>query len=121
MKKVLIVEDDKDISEMYKQKFEMTGFEVTQEYDGQKAQMLIKNTLPDIILLDILLGSKINGFDILEDIRRDPRTKGIQVLVLTNLETEEKVAKEIGANEYVIKSNTTPEELAMKVKSMIGL
>ncbi|OGM14220.1 hypothetical protein A3D84_03930 [Candidatus Woesebacteria bacterium RIFCSPHIGHO2_02_FULL_42_20] len=121
MKKILIIEDDKDISGMYRQKLEMAGFEVAQEYDGKKAQMLVKNTLPDLVLLDIILGGKVNGFDILEDIRRDPRTKNILVLVLTNLETEEKVAKEIGANEYVIKANTTPGDLVQKIKSMVGL
>ncbi len=120
MKKVLIVEDDRDISQMYKQKLDLAGYQVAEEFDGSKAMMVVKDTLPDIVLLDIMLGGKVNGFDILEEIRRDPRTKNTQVLILTNLESEEKVAKEIGANEYVMKSTTTPGDLLNRVKAMIG-
>ena len=120
MKKVLIVEDDRDISQMYKQKLDLAGYQVSEEFDGSKAMMVVTDKLPDIVLLDIMLGGKVNGFDILEEIRRDPRTKNTQVLILTNLESEEKVAKEIGANEYVMKSTTTPGDLLNRVKAMIG-
>lgn len=119
MKNVLIIEDDPQTQEIYADKLKIEGFGVFVVALGDEGLAIAREKRPDLIVLDIMLPGKLNGFDVLEDLKKDKDLKKIPVLVLTNLGTEEKVAKEIGAVEYIIKANTSLEEVVDKIKSIL--
>ena len=66
-----------------------------------------------------MLKGKMNGFDLLEMIKKDEKLAKIKTIVMTNLDDQEKISKEIGADEYFIKSNTKPEAVVEKIKKLI--
>ncbi len=119
MKKILIVEDDAEFQELYKTKFKEEGFDVMNAYVGKQALEILKDQKPDVILLDIMLPGGMNGFEVLENIKRTENLKNIPVIILTNLDGEAKTAKEIGAADYIIKANTSLAEVVEKVKKII--
>jgi DNA-binding response OmpR family regulator len=119
MSKVLIIEDDELLKKMYRQKLVLEGYQVVEATNGNKGLQLATSTNPDLILLDIMLPGGINGFDVLEQLKRSPSTENIAVLILTNLDSEAKVAQEIGAAGYLVKSQTTPGEVINEVKKIL--
>ena len=118
--KVLVVEDEKMLSEMYKTKFEMEGFEVEQAFDGKKGLDQAKNDKPDIVLLDIIL-PKLDGFLVLKELKGDPATKKTPVLLLTNLGQDDdiKKGKSLGADGYFVKANHSPAEIVEQVRRQL--
>lgn len=119
MTKVLIVEDDDILQRMYQKVLTAAGYVVSVVSDGSGALTFLQTEKPDVILLDIMLPGGMNGFDVLEQLKKDPKTREIKVLILTNLSTEEKVAKEIGASGYLVKSNTKPNQVVIAVKKLL--
>lgn len=119
---VHIVEDDEFLANIYKTKFEMEGFKVTTSADGEVALVDIKKKPPKIILLDILL-PKLDGFGVLEQLKKDPEVKDIPVILLTNLGQKDDVDKglELGAVDYLIKAHFKPSETVAKVKKALGI
>lgn len=119
-KKILLVEDDKFLSEMYATKLTASGFDVEVSFDGQDALTKIKEKKPDLILLDIVL-PKMDGFELLQFLRKDDSTKEILVIILTNLGQKEEVEKglKLGANDYIIKAHFTPTEVVAKAKKLL--
>ncbi len=119
-KKVLLVEDDKMILDMYTLKFTQEGYEVTQAENGKDGLELAKKINPDIVLLDIIL-PQMDGFTVLKNLKADPKMKDIPVVLLTNLGQDGDVKKgiELGAVDYLIKANFTPSQVVDKVKSVI--
>lgn len=105
-KTILLVEDDLDIQRVYSEKLKLEGFEVILAIDVPHALQSLEETRPDIILLDIMLPGKMNGFEMLEHIKADHRYKDIPVICLTNLDTERDQALKVGAVDYLIKANT---------------
>lgn len=120
MKKILIVEDDVFISEMYAKKLQKAGFEVISVRDGQEAISKLEEIMPDLVLLDIVL-PKIDGFEVLKTIKTDPKFKKIKVALLTNLGEGENIKKglELGADAYLIKAHSIPSEIIEKVKEIL--
>jgi DNA-binding response OmpR family regulator len=119
MKKVLVVEDDEDTQKIYQQAFTQAGFQTIPAFDAESALPLALNQLPDLIVLDIMLPGKLNGFDVLEQIKKSEETAKIPVLVLTNLESEKKVAMDIGAADYFIKANTSINDVVERAKQLV--
>lgn len=119
---VLIVEDDTFLADIYQKKFEMEGYKVSVSDNGEKGLMDAKKKKPNIILLDILL-PKLDGFAVLEKLKADSATKGIPVVLLTNLGQKDDVEKglEAGAVDYLIKAHFKPSEIVEKVKSVLHL
>ena len=117
MAKVLIVEDDGFLSKMYAKKFQVAGFEVQIAGDGVEGFSKAKTFKPDLILMDILM-PKQNGIETLDKLKADPETKGIPVIMATNLSTTDdaETAKKKGAVKYIVKSEVTPAEI-VKVAS----
>lgn len=115
-KKILLVEDDPMISSIYEAKFKADGFEVLIAADGARGIELAKNEKPDIIMLDIILPG-LDGFSVLEEIKKDKTTQAIPVVMLTNLGTEEDKAKgqKMGALDYLVKANLTPGQISEKI------
>lgn len=116
MKKILIIEDDSQVQQIYQKKLTAEGFEVVQAFTGKEGLALVKPVPPDLIILDIILPGGMNGFDVMEQLKRDPSHAAIPVIVLTNLDSEEKVAKTIGANDYIVKANTSLDKVIEIVK-----
>lgn len=119
-KKIVIAEDDKFISEMYVTKLLSEGFDVECARDGQEAVEKICEIQPDIVLLDIFM-PKLNGIEVLKKIRSDKKVKATPVIVLTNASEKDHVSKamEMGANDYLVKSSFTPDEVVSKIKENI--
>lgn len=119
MARILIVEDDSVTQKIYLDKLKKEGYDVEIAATGNEGLTIAFKKAPDLIILDIMLREKLNGFDVLEELKKRPETKNIPVLILSNLGGEEKVAKEIGAVEYLIKANTSLEEIINKVKNLL--
>ncbi len=118
--KVLLVEDDAMIVEMYKTRMESEGWEVFTTDLGSEAIKIAQAKKPDIVLLDIIL-PEVDGFAILKDLKSESSTKKIPVLMLTNLgqESDQNKGKEIGVDGYFIKSQHTPADVMIKIQSLI--
>ena len=120
MKKVLIIEDDPFLSEMYAAKLSQSGFQSDVASDGKIGIAKIKADKPDLILLDIVL-PKMDGFELLKKIKSDQAIKDIPVMLLTNLGQKNEIEKglALGAEEYIIKAHFTPTAVVVKVKEIL--
>ncbi|OGZ33720.1 MAG: hypothetical protein A2Y98_03495 [Candidatus Portnoybacteria bacterium RBG_19FT_COMBO_36_7] len=120
MPKILIVEDDPFLSEMYSTKLIQENFEVDFAIDGKEALKKAREGKPDMILLDIVL-PKMDGFEVLREIKKDPAIRDIQIIALTNLGQKEEVEKglKLGADDYIVKAHFTPTEVINKIKQVI--
>lgn len=118
--RILLVEDDQMIVDMYKIRFEEEGFDVSITDKGSEALELAKKDKPAIVLLDIIL-PEADGFSILESLKAGADTKRIPVLLLTNLGQESDREKGIamGAADYFVKSKHTPTDVIDKIKEII--
>ena len=115
-KKVLIIEDEESLAQMYQTKFEHENYEVVVATDGSEGIEKAKKEKPDIILLDIILPKK-DGFMVLKELKEDKSIADIKVIMLTNLGQDEDVVKgkKLGAIDYLVKANLTPAQLVNKV------
>jgi DNA-binding response OmpR family regulator len=120
MKKILLVEDEELLRDMYKEKFEQEGFEVILAMDAETGIEIARKEKPDLILLDILLPEK-NGIFFLEHQMKDKEIFSIPVVGLSNYDHPEarKKCLELGAKEYIIKTDYTPQEIVEKVKGYL--
>lgn len=121
-KKILIVEDDPFILEMYKNKLEKVGFKISVAKSGKEGIIFLeKDAEVDLILLDVVMPG-MNGFEMLEIIKADEEYKKIPVILLTNLSQQEDIEKglKLGATDYLIKAHFTPSEVVEKVKKIQG-
>ena len=116
-KKILIVEDEKVLYEMYRDSFESAGFEVAIATTGQEAVDMAKAEKPDFILLDILLPDE-DGLYFLRQKKKTPEISSLPVLVFSAYDHTEtrNEAFRLGAQDYLIKTDYTPQEIVKKVK-----
>ena len=120
VKRLLIVEDNHELQDILKERFSQENLEVIQAFTGEEGLGEVKQHPPDMVLLDIMLPGGMNGFDVLEQVKKNPLLKNIHVIVLTNLDSEQKTALDIGAEDYIVKSNISLDEIVLKVKNQIG-
>lgn len=117
IKKILVAEDEKAISKALILKLEHAGFTASPAYDGESALEMIAKEQFDLVLLDLMM-PKLDGFNVLNQMK----TKGLTtpVIVTSNLGQEEdiKKAKELGARDYFIKSDTALAEIVEKIKKL---
>lgn len=120
MTKVLIVEDDKFLSELISTKLDKEGYEVDIALDGETGLTKIKEGKPDIVLLDIMLPG-IDGFEVLEKMKAEEGSKNTPVIILSNFGQEEKVERglTLGASDYLVKANFTTGEIVEKIKATL--
>ena len=118
--RILIIEDDTFIMDMYRTKFEMAGYKVLMAEDGNKGIKMIKENKPDIVILDVVM-PQMDGFEVLKTIKKDSNLKDIPVILLTNLGQKENIEDglKLGADDYVIKAHFTPEEVVGKVEKVL--
>lgn len=121
--KVLIVEDDKFLSELISTKLTKEGFDIVLATDGETGLQKAMSDKPNIILLDIMLPG-MSGFEVLEGLKKNPdqAIAGIPVLILSNFGQESKVQQglSLGAKDYLVKANFTTGEIVEKIKNTLG-
>src|SRR3990167_9236087 len=115
--KILSIEDDKDLAEIYSKKLEGSGFSVSVVNDGQNGLIKTRSWKPDLILLDLML-PQMHGFDVLAKLKESAKTKKIPVIILTNLNhiLDEKKGYELGVSDYLIKVQTDVRQLPEIIK-----
>jgi len=115
-KKLLLVEDDLPLLRMYQVAFRKAGIEVIDAIDGEEGLKKAKTHEPALILLDLVIPKK-SGFEVLKELKADPHVAKIPVICLTVLHQEEDIAKckELGADDYFIKTDIVPDEVVRKV------
>ncbi len=121
---VLVVEDDVFIDKAYATKFTHENIPIKIATDGEEALTLLaqeENDPPSAILLDLMLPKK-NGFEVLGEIKKNPKLKNIPVMVMTNLgqEADAKRGVDLGATEYLVKADTKINEIIEKVKKYLA-
>lgn len=122
MKKLLLIEDDKNLSQMYARKFSSKDWHVTVCHDGAESLQLAKVGGFDMIVLDLMLPG-ISGVDVLENLRSDSRTVRIPVVIYTNFGDNYNREKCLtyGADEFVLKVDSTPETLCETIDKVAVL
>lgn len=120
-KNILLVDDDPLVIRMYQNKLTKDGYAVKIASNGEEALIQVMKEKPDLILLDIMM-PKMNGVETLKALKREEKTKGIPVIILTNLDDnpeDVETAKNLGALDYVVKANITLKVLSEKIKKVL--
>jgi DNA-binding response OmpR family regulator len=119
-KKILIIEDDDMLRGLITQRLTKEDYKISQAIDGISGLKAIREEKPDLVLLDIILPG-MNGFEVLENAKKDPIISGIPIAILSNLSQQEDKDKALGlgAVDYFIKVNFTSEEILEKIKSIL--
>ena len=121
MTKILLAEDDKLISNSLCDALKAAGYEPTPAYDGEEAVAKTKESIPDLILLDIMM-PKLDGISVLWELKANPATATVPVIVLTNIGDVDTISKivEAGATDYLLKSDQSVDEIIQKVKDVLA-
>jgi DNA-binding response OmpR family regulator len=121
-KKILLVEDDANLSAIYKSRLELEGFEVSEVYDGENALSTALSFKPDLILLDVMM-PKISGFDVLDILRNTPETADIRIVMLTALSQskDKERAEKLGVDDYLVKSQVVISDVIERIRFHLGM
>ncbi|MGI9554174.1 MAG: response regulator [Thermodesulfobacteriota bacterium] len=120
MARILVIEDEELLRNLYSELLEMKGFKVDTSTDGQQALEFLKDTKPDLMLLDVNMPN-IDGVEFLRQINSDNRLKKIPVLLITGVIQVEKISAclDLGAVGYIEKANS-PVEVMSKIEMVLG-
>ena len=118
--KILMVDDDKMLIDLYKERLELAGYTVEVSRDGEEGLAKIHSVKPDLVLLDIMM-PKVNGYEALASIKSDPTTKDTPVIILSALmrDVNKSKAVESGADDYIIKSEAMPADVIKKIEAVL--
>ncbi len=120
--KILIIDDDPFILDMYVLKFRGEGFEVETSKEGKEGLKKIKDYEPDVVLLDIVM-PEMDGFEVLQELKKEKAKNGYRpkIVLLTNVGEKRDVERGmgLGADDYIIKAHFTPSEVVEKVRSLL--
>ena len=121
MKKILIIEDEEILLNLLQRKLIQEEYEVSVARDGDEGLRLMKETLPDLILLDILM-PRMGGIEVMEEMQKDDDLKGVPVVIISNSGQPVEIdkAQKLGAKDWLIKTEFDPQEVVEKVKKQIG-
>lgn len=122
MKKILLVEDDDGLAEVYLTRLDAEGFEVKRVPNGEDALATALAFRPALILLDAMM-PQVNGFDVLDILRNTPETANIKIIMLTALsqESDRLRAEQLGADDYLVKSQVVIADVIERVKHHLGM
>lgn len=120
-KVVLVVDDDVILLDMYIERIKAEGAIVVSAKDGEEALQQARDSRPHVVLLDVMM-PKINGFDVLKQLKIDPDTKKIPVIILSALSDEEKkrTGLSLGAADFIVKSEILPSDIIAKIRTVIS-
>lgn len=121
-KRILLVEDDDALANVYVVRLEAEGFDVTRVANGEDALATAVKYKPDLVLLDIMM-PKVSGFDVLDILRNTPETANLKIIILTALsqESDKKRAEALGVDEYLVKSQVVITDVIDRIKFHLGL
>jgi DNA-binding response OmpR family regulator len=121
MARIVLVEDDLMLSEIYQTRIELAGYQCLAAYDGIAGLELIKQTVPDLVLLDLML-PRISGDQILEEMRKSEWGKDIKAIFLTNISESEAPdnIESLGFERYIVKANITNNQLVEIINQTIN-
>jgi DNA-binding response OmpR family regulator len=116
-KRILLVEDDTSLADVYQARLDLEGFEIKQVNNGEDALSAAIAFKPDLVLLDAMM-PKISGFDVLDILRNTPETKDIRVIMLTALSQpkDKERAENLGVDDYLVKSQVVIGDVVERVK-----
>lgn len=120
--KILLVEDDRTLSEVYFSRLELEGFEVRHVTNGEEALSAAIEFKPDLILLDAMM-PRITGFDVLDILRNTPETANMRVIMLTALSQakDKERADKLGVDEYLVKSQVVIGDVVERIKHHLAI
>jgi DNA-binding response OmpR family regulator len=120
--KILLVEDDESLASVYIERFEAEGFDVRHVANGEEALTNAIEYKPELILLDVMM-PKISGFDVLDILRNTPETANVRIIMLTALsqEKDKERAKEMGVDDYLVKSQVVIADVVDRVRYHLGI
>lgn len=120
MAKILLIEDDKDQILMYQTKFELSGYDFSAAENGIKGLALAESEKPDVILIDLLM-EKMEGIEVLENLKKNPKTKDIPAIIVTNLDKQDlaRKAMELGAVDFIVKSKVPLREMMSRIERFL--
>lgn len=121
-KKILLVEDDEALAQVYTSRLNIEGFDTHWVGNGEEALSETMKYRPDLILLDVMM-PKISGFDVLDILRNTPETRDIRVIMLTALSQpkDKERAESMGVNDYLVKSQVVIGDVVERVRHHLGL
>lgn len=121
-KKILLVEDDDSLANVYTTRLEAEGFTIQRVPNGEDALAAAVAFHPDLILLDVMM-PKVSGFDVLDILRNSPETANMKVVMLTALsqETDKQRAEELGVDDYMVKSQVVIADVVERIKHHLGM
>jgi len=120
MKKILVIEDDVFLRRIISKKLLKEGYSVVEAIDGEKGLKAVKEEKPDLVLLDLVL-PEMDGFEILDKVKKDPVIFKIPIIVLSNLGDKKDIEKgmKMGAADFLVKAHFTPGEIVNKIESIL--
>lgn len=121
-KRILLVEDDQALAQVYVSRLQLEGFEVSHVLNGEDALSAALKFKPDLIVLDAMM-PKISGFDVLDILRNTPETRNIRVIMLTALSQakDKELAEKLGADDYLVKSQVVIGDVVERIKHHLGM
>lgn len=121
-KKILLVEDDDALANVYMTRLQAEGFALKRVPNGEDALAAALNYKPDLILLDVMM-PKVSGFDVLDILRNTPETTNIKVIMLTALsqDSDKERAESLGVDDYLVKSQVVIADVVAKIKMHLGV
>lgn len=120
-RKILIVEDDDSLANVYTTRLQAEGFDTKRVPNGEDALATTISYQPDLILLDVMM-PKVSGFDVLDILRNTPETANVKVIMLTALsqDADRERAKTMGVDDYLVKSQVVIADVVDKIKEHLG-
>ncbi len=121
MTKILLVEDDSNLREIYGARLEAEGYKIVAAIDGEEALAIAVKERPDLIISDVMM-PKISGFDMLDILRSTPDTKDVKIIMMTALSQDEdrKRGEDLGADRYIVKSQVTLDDVVTVVHELLS-
>jgi two-component system phosphate regulon response regulator PhoB len=121
-KKILLVEDDDTLADVYQTRLSAEGFDIKRVPNGEEALATALEYHPDLILLDVMM-PKVSGFDVLDILRNTPDTTNVKIIMLTALsqDSDRERAESLGVDDYLIKSQVVIADVVDRVKHHLGM
>jgi two-component system phosphate regulon response regulator PhoB len=121
-KKILLVEDDDALANVYMMRLEAEGFTMMRASNGEEALTVVKDYRPDLVILDVMM-PKVSGFEVLDILRNTPETADVKIMMLSALgqEGDKQKADDLGANDYLVKSQVVITDVIGRVRSLLGV
>jgi two-component system phosphate regulon response regulator PhoB len=121
-KRLLLVEDDDALANVYLSRLETEGFEVRRVDNGEDALAAALSFKPNLVLLDVMM-PKVSGFDVLDILRNTPETANLKIIMLTALsqESDKERADSLGVDDYLVKSQVVIADVVERIKYHLGM